>query len=388
MDARAFLPPGFRFQPSDECLIAFLKEKVVHGTQFPLIPEVDANKTDPWLLPGIHQDHPHLNDRERFYFFRRERKHKGGKRPRRSMDDDVLNGGKWIASTGNKEIFSGEALDHEKVIIGYKRTLNFFIPPPNKTIKTTREKKISRKKGDMIKTEWIMHEYTLFGEEFQEWAVCRIKNKAKEPKEDHQQQEQEQQQEGEEDHHQDYTYFGEAGNLHHQTDNIMPLMPPVASQDHELPLSYNYVVDTAPSSANNMQANLAANPQEQQQHGVEDQDGYTYIQEAINSDMPPPMSMQDDHELPQQLHPHEPPASYNIFEDTTPSLESTANNNNSNMYSPILAPNPEQDEQQQGQDQDDDSTYFDWSILRDPYDYQHPDHYQPSDGFLGFNGFF
>ncbi|KAJ4834487.1 hypothetical protein Tsubulata_020588 [Turnera subulata] len=99
---------------------------------------------------------------------------------------------------------------------------------------------------------------------------------------------------------------------------------------------------------------------------------------------PPPMSMQDDHDLPQQLRPHEPPASNNIFEDTTLSLESTANNN-SNMHSPTLAPNPEQ-EQQQGQE--DDSTYFDWSILRDPYDYQHPDHYQLSDGFLGFNGFF
>ncbi|KAJ4831533.1 hypothetical protein Tsubulata_032209, partial [Turnera subulata] len=188
-DTRAFLPPGFRFQPSDECLIAFLKDKVEHGTQFPLIPEVDANKTNPWLLPGIHKDHPHLNDKERFYFFHREQKHKNGKRPRRSMDDDVINGGKWIASTGNKEIFSGEELDHRKVTIGYKRSLNFFIPPPNKTIKTTREKKISPKKGDMIKTEWIMHEYTLFGEEFQECSVCRIKNMAKEPTEGQQQQE-------------------------------------------------------------------------------------------------------------------------------------------------------------------------------------------------------
>ncbi|KAJ4847893.1 hypothetical protein Tsubulata_022265 [Turnera subulata] len=196
-DTRAFLPPGFRFQPSDECLIAFLKDKVEHGTQFPLIPEVDANKTDPWLLPGIHQDHPHLNDKERFYFFHREQKHKNGKRPRRSMDDDVINGGKWIASTGNKEIFSGEELDHRKVTIGYKRSLNFFIPPPNKTIKTTREKKISPKKGDMIKTEWIMHEYTLFGEEFQECSVCRIKNMAKEPTEGQQQQE-----EAQEVHHQ------------------------------------------------------------------------------------------------------------------------------------------------------------------------------------------
>ncbi|KAJ4831535.1 hypothetical protein Tsubulata_032216 [Turnera subulata] len=168
------------------------------------------------------------------------------------MDDDVVNGGKWIASTGNKDIFSREELDHRKVTVGYKRSLNFFIPPANKTIKTG-EKKIGAKKGDMIKTEWIMHEYTLFGEEFQEWAVCRIKNMAKEqPKEDHQQQQQEQQQDGEEDHHQDYTYF----------DNIMALMRPVASQDHVLPLSYNYV-DTAPSSANNMHPNLAANPQEQ-----------------------------------------------------------------------------------------------------------------------------
>ncbi|KAJ4847982.1 hypothetical protein Tsubulata_033075 [Turnera subulata] len=278
--ARAFLPPGFRFNPEDETLIVFLKGKILRGSQFPLIPEVDVYKTKPWLLPGIHQDHPHLNDRERYYFFRRERKNKNGKRPRRSMDDDVLNGGKWIANTGDKKIFNEK---DRKVIIGFKKSLTFFIPPTNKTIKTTIEKKISRKKGDMIKTEWIMHEYTLFGEEFQEWAVCRIKNMAKDqPKEHQQQQEQEQQQEGEEDHHQDYTYFEEelAVNLQHQTDDVMSLIvpPPTALQDHhELPLPYNYV-DTAPSSANDMHANLAANPQEQQQrqgHGQEDEGDYT-----------------------------------------------------------------------------------------------------------------
>ncbi|KAJ4848692.1 hypothetical protein Tsubulata_044444 [Turnera subulata] len=277
---RAFLPPGFRFNPEDETLIVYLKEKILRGSQFPLIPEVDVYKTEPWLLPSIHQDHPHLNDRERYYFFRRERKNKNGKRPRRSMDDDVLDGGKWIANTGDKKIFNEK---DRKVIIGFKKSLTFFIPPANKTIKT-KGKKITPKKGDMIKTEWIMHEYTLFGEEFQEWAVCRIKNMAKEPKEHQQQQEQEQQQEGEEDHHQDYTYFVEelAVNLQqHQTDDIMSLIvpPPTASQDHhELPLPYNYV-DTAPSSANDMHANLAANPQEQQQqqegHGQEDQGDYT-----------------------------------------------------------------------------------------------------------------
>ncbi|KAJ4850188.1 hypothetical protein Tsubulata_027118 [Turnera subulata] len=299
-DTRAFLPPGFRFQPSDESLIAFLKDKVEHGTQFPLIPEVDANKTDPWLLPGTHQDHPHLNDRERYYFFRRERKNKNGKRPRRSMDDDVLDGGKWIANTGDKKIFNEK---DKKVIVGFKKSLTFFIPPPNKSVKT-KEKKITPKKGDMIKTEWIMHEYTLFGEEFQEWAVCRIKNMAKEPpkedhhqqqdeeqqqegEEDHQQQEEEQQQEGEEDHHQDYTYFDEeAVNLQHQTDNITSLMPsPIASQDHLQPLSCIYV-DTAPSSANNMHANLAAaNPQEQQQQQGQEEDQLADYTSTLNKDI-------------------------------------------------------------------------------------------------------
>ncbi|KAJ4828286.1 hypothetical protein Tsubulata_028602 [Turnera subulata] len=198
------------------------------------------------------------------------------------MDDDVLDGGKWIANSGDKEIFNKE---DKKVIIGFKKSLTFFIPPTNKTIKT-KEKKISPKKKDMIKTEWIMHEYTLFGEEFQEWAVCRIKNMAKEPpKEDHQQQEDEvQEPAGEEDHHQDYTYFEEeAVNLQHQiTDNITSLMPPPI--DHQLPLPYNYE-DTAPSSANNMHANLAANPQEQQQQqqqGQEDQADYT---STLNKDI-------------------------------------------------------------------------------------------------------
>ncbi|KAJ4847983.1 hypothetical protein Tsubulata_033076 [Turnera subulata] len=130
----AFLPPGFRFDPEDKTQLAILKEKVEDGAKFSLIPEVDVYKTEPWLLPGIQKEHSHLKDRERFYFFSRERMNKNGKRPRRTTDGDVINGGKWIANSGDKKIFN-EELDHnnKKMIIGFRKSLNFLIPPANKT---------------------------------------------------------------------------------------------------------------------------------------------------------------------------------------------------------------------------------------------------------------
>ena len=56
------LPPGFRFHPTDEELVAYyLKRKINgHKIELEIIPEVDLYKCEPWDLPGIISSPLHL----------------------------------------------------------------------------------------------------------------------------------------------------------------------------------------------------------------------------------------------------------------------------------------------------------------------------------------
>lgn len=49
------LPPGFRFHPTDEELVAYYLKRKINGRKIELeiIPEVDLYKCEPWDLPGI-----------------------------------------------------------------------------------------------------------------------------------------------------------------------------------------------------------------------------------------------------------------------------------------------------------------------------------------------
>lgn len=49
------LPPGFRFHPTDEELVAYYLKRKINGLKIELeiIPEVDLYKCEPWDLPGI-----------------------------------------------------------------------------------------------------------------------------------------------------------------------------------------------------------------------------------------------------------------------------------------------------------------------------------------------
>ena len=49
------LPPGFRFHPTDEELVAYyLRRKInAHKIELEIIPEVDLYKCEPWDLPGM-----------------------------------------------------------------------------------------------------------------------------------------------------------------------------------------------------------------------------------------------------------------------------------------------------------------------------------------------
>lgn len=49
-----YLPPGFRFHPTDEELVSYYLTKKVLDSSFAVraIAEVDLNKCEPWDLPG------------------------------------------------------------------------------------------------------------------------------------------------------------------------------------------------------------------------------------------------------------------------------------------------------------------------------------------------
>lgn len=50
------LPPGFRFHPTDEELVAYYLKRKINGRKIELevIPEVDLYKCEPWDLPGMY----------------------------------------------------------------------------------------------------------------------------------------------------------------------------------------------------------------------------------------------------------------------------------------------------------------------------------------------
>ena len=52
------LPPGFRFHPTDEELVAYYLKGKVYGWKIELkiIPELDIYKCEPWDLPGMLYD--------------------------------------------------------------------------------------------------------------------------------------------------------------------------------------------------------------------------------------------------------------------------------------------------------------------------------------------
>lgn len=57
------LPPGFRFHPTDEELVAYYLKRKINGKKIELeiIPEVDLYKCEPWDLPGTYKIHSQVS---------------------------------------------------------------------------------------------------------------------------------------------------------------------------------------------------------------------------------------------------------------------------------------------------------------------------------------
>ncbi|XP_057755223.1 NAC domain-containing protein 83-like isoform X3 [Arachis stenosperma] len=149
------LPPGFRFHPTDEELVAQYLKRKVFSCPLPasFIPEVDICKSDPWDLPGD-------LEQERYFFSTREAKYPNGNRSNRAT-----NSGYWKATGLDKHIATSKG--HQ--LIGMKKTLVFYRgKPPYGS-----------------RTDWIMHEYRLVSHShllpMQNWVLCRIFFKRRAP---------------------------------------------------------------------------------------------------------------------------------------------------------------------------------------------------------------
>ncbi|KAK7411022.1 hypothetical protein VNO78_02354 [Psophocarpus tetragonolobus] len=153
------LPPGFRFQPTDEELVfQYLKCKIF-SCQLPasIIPEISVSKYDPWDLPG------NCDEQERYFFSSKEAKYRNGNRMNRTT-----NSGYWKATGSDKKISSSIS---NLGIAGVRKTLVFY----------------EGKSPNGSRTDWIMHEYRLVSLDFTasnspqncaneigDWVLCRI----------------------------------------------------------------------------------------------------------------------------------------------------------------------------------------------------------------------
>lgn len=154
------LPPGFRFQPTDEELVfQYLKCKVFsYPLPASIIPEINVCKYDPWDLPGS------CDQQERYFFSSKEAKYRNGNRMNRTT-----NSGYWKATGTDKRISSSDSTCGG--IVGIRKTLVFY----------------EGKSPNGTRTDWVLHEYRLINaettasnsthnyvNEIGDWVLCRI----------------------------------------------------------------------------------------------------------------------------------------------------------------------------------------------------------------------
>ncbi|KAG8050750.1 hypothetical protein GUJ93_ZPchr0009g234 [Zizania palustris] len=161
-----FLPPGFRFYPTDDEVISSYLVKKFIDPNFTSLPigEADLNKCEPWDLPSMAT----MGEKEWYFFCHKDMKYPTGMRTNRATKE-----GYWKATGKDREIFTGgkRHADDEQPV-GMKKTLVFYMGrAPRGT-----------------KTNWVMHEFRIHGSYHKdnpnlrvnpkdEWVVCKVFHK-------------------------------------------------------------------------------------------------------------------------------------------------------------------------------------------------------------------
>ncbi|KAL4569177.1 hypothetical protein LXL04_024811 [Taraxacum kok-saghyz] len=154
------LPPGFRFHPTDEELVAYYLKRKINGHEIELevIPEVDLYKCEPWDLPG--KSLLPSKDLEWYFFSPRDRKYPNGSRTNRATK-----GGYWKATGKDRKVNS------QSRAMGMKKTLVYY----------------RGRAPHGSRTDWVMHEYrldereceTASGLQLQDaYSLCRVFKKS------------------------------------------------------------------------------------------------------------------------------------------------------------------------------------------------------------------
>uniref|UniRef100_A0A5B7BXI4 Putative NAC transcription factor 25-like n=1 Tax=Davidia involucrata TaxID=16924 RepID=A0A5B7BXI4_DAVIN len=125
------LPPGFRFQPTDEEIVFEYLARKIFCCPLPasIILEINVCKYDPWDLPGE-------SEQDRYFYSNKEAKYRNGIRTNRATDS-----GYWKATGLDKQIICSR----RKHIMGMKKTLVFY----------------KGRSTNGSRTDWVMHEYRL-----------------------------------------------------------------------------------------------------------------------------------------------------------------------------------------------------------------------------------
>ncbi|KAK4480050.1 hypothetical protein RD792_013107, partial [Penstemon davidsonii] len=157
------LPPGFRFHPTDEELVAYYLKRKINGRTIELevIPEVDLYKCEPWDLPG--KSLLPSKDLEWYFFSPRDRKYPNGSRTNRATK-----AGYWKATGKDRKVLS------QTRAVGMKKTLVYY----------------RGRAPHGARTDWVMHEYRLDERECENpsglqvqfslddaYALCRVVKK-------------------------------------------------------------------------------------------------------------------------------------------------------------------------------------------------------------------
>ncbi|KAL1812624.1 hypothetical protein ACET3Z_022689 [Daucus carota] len=156
-DGAVNLPPGFRFQPTDEEIVFQYLARRVTSSPLPasVIPDIEnIFNYDPWTLPGDVEE-------DKYFFSKREDKYRNGNRSNRASAS-----GYWKATGLDKHITFPTRRNIKQPIMGMRKTLVFY----------------RGKHPHSSRSNWIMHEYRLLQslnnqncmKQMGDWVLCHI----------------------------------------------------------------------------------------------------------------------------------------------------------------------------------------------------------------------